>query len=66
MGRRVAAHLRAIPSERAHFGIVRIARHVDQTLVSARVVEAEGNKPLHAQVPHVPERHRIAGWVHGL
>ena len=36
-------------SEAMHF----VARCVDQTLMTARIVEAGGNQPLHAEVAHV-------------
>jgi hypothetical protein len=32
-------------------------RHVDQALVSAGIVEASGDKVLHAEVAHVAECH---------
>jgi hypothetical protein len=48
-----------------HFGIVRVFRHVDQALVAARIVEAGRNEPLYAEMAHVAERHRGAGWVLG-
>ena len=38
-----------------------LARHVDQRLMAAGVVEAEGDQVLHAQLAHVAERHRRAG-----
>ena len=40
-------------------GIGRIARHVDQRLVAAGVVEAGGDQVLHAA--HIAERHGRAG-----
>jgi hypothetical protein len=35
-------------------------------LVSARVVQARGNKVPHAELAHVAERHWFAGWLFGL
>ena len=49
--------------EPRHLGLDRIARHVDQRLMAARVVEAEGDQVLHAQLAHVAERHRRAGFA---
>ena len=49
-----------------HFGILRVLRHVDQPLVSARWVEAVGNKPLLAELAHVAERHRAPGGCLGF
>ena len=42
------------------FGVVRVFRHVDQALVSARIVEAGGDEALHTEVAHVAEGHRGA------
>jgi hypothetical protein len=49
--------------ERGHFNVIGIARHVDQALVAARIVEAGRDEPLHAEVAHVAERHRRDGRV---
>jgi hypothetical protein len=44
----------------------RMARHVDQDLVPARVVEAIGDQVMHPELAHVAERHRRAGRVLGI
>ena len=47
--------------------IVRKLRHVHQTLVPTRWVEALGDQPCNAELAHVAERHRRAGrgaWAH--
>ena len=55
-----------LAGKRRDLGVVGILRHVDQTLVSARIVEASGDEVLHAEVAHVTERHRRAGRVLGF
>jgi hypothetical protein len=45
-----ALHARA---ERRHLGLGRIVRHVDQRHVTAGIVEAGRDQPLHAQLAHV-------------
>ena len=44
----------------------RIARHVDQALVPAGIVEARRNQPCYAQLAPVAERHRRTGRVLGF
>jgi len=44
----------------------RTGRYVDEALVSARIVEAGGDKVLHAEMAHIAERHRRAGRVLGV
>jgi hypothetical protein len=45
--------------------IIGITRHVDQRLMPTRVIEAERDQMMHAQLAHVAERHRRAGWALG-
>jgi hypothetical protein len=49
--------------EPRHQRVAWILRHVDQRLVTARVVEAEGDQVTHTSLVHVAERHRWAGWA---
>ena len=58
-----ADHARA---EIRDFSFGRITPHFDQRSVTAGVIEARRNKPLHAQLAHVAERLRWAGWVLGV
>ena len=49
-----------------HFSLGWISRYIDQTLVSAGVVQAGRKQPLHAELAHVAERHRRAGGCFGF
>jgi hypothetical protein len=50
--------------KRRHLNVIGIARHVDQGLVSAGIVQAIGDQVLHPQLAHVAERHRRPGsWL---
>ena len=52
--------------ERRHLGIGRILRDVDQTLVTARILEAGGNEMMHAEMAHVAERYGLTGRLLGF
>jgi hypothetical protein len=52
--------------EPRHFGLGRITRHIDQSLVPAGIVKARGDQPLRAEVAHIAERHCGAGRLLGL
>ena len=41
-----------------HLGIAGIARHIDDRLVAATIVQATGDQVMHALLAHVAERHR--------
>ena len=58
-----APHLAHEPWDR---GVTRIARHVDNALVSAGVVEAISDQFMHALPAHIGEVHWRAGWVVGV
>ena len=55
-----------LAGERRHFDIVGKLRHVDQTLVSARILETSCDQVLHAEPSHVAERHRLASGLLGF
>ena len=57
---RPALHLGLEPRDR---GITRIARCVDDRLMTARIVQTIGDEVVHALLPHVGEVHRRAGFV---
>src|ERR1700756_5588570 len=48
--------------EVGYLGCGRVAPHFDQGRMAARVIEARGHEPPHAEVAHVAERHRTGGW----
>jgi hypothetical protein len=58
----LAPHLAHFTLER-HRRIPRIARYVDDSLVPARIVEAERNQGTHTLPSHVGQIHRWAGVV---
>ena len=52
-------------TESRHLGLGRVARHVDQRGVEARILEAIADQVLHAQLAHVAERQsagRMGAW----
>jgi hypothetical protein len=52
-----------MPADVRVFSFRRIAKHLNQCVMAARIIEARGDQPLHAERAHVAEGHRRAGWV---
>jgi hypothetical protein len=63
---RAAFRTHNLLGQRRHFDIVGKLRHVDQRRVTAGVIQAGRNQPLHAECAHVAEGHRRAGRLLGL
>jgi hypothetical protein len=49
--------------KRRDLDVVGVARHVDDRLMSAGVVQAGGDQVMHALLAHVAEGHGRAGWA---
>ena len=58
---RAAFGIDSLRGEGRHFDIVGVFRHVDELLVSARIIKTGRDQPLHTKAAHVAERHRLAG-----
>jgi hypothetical protein len=58
---RAALGARHLGPEPRHQRITRIARHVDDRLVSAGIVETERDQVMHTLPPHIGEVHWRAG-----
>ena len=46
-----------------HPSVGGISRHVDETLMTARIDKASGDEMMHAKMPHIAERHRFGSGL---
>jgi hypothetical protein len=60
---RTALGTHNLAGEPRHLGVSRKLGDVDQPLVAAGIVQTGCEQPLHAEVAHVAQGHRWAGWV---
>ena len=51
--------------EPRHLDVIRVLGNIDARLMPAGVIEAGGDKAMHAEAAHVAERHRFAGRMLG-